>query len=362
MCTCGPLGYAAAISDPDTGEFVSSPLLETAEEARAWRREQEWAVDPQRAAASNGNGNGGGSSRVTRTSTSRTRAIPATIERSGLGDDEPTGRASSRDGTRHSQEAPPRRAVEDSREPAPPRRRAVDDAREATAPRRAVEESREPPARRRRPVDDVREAADPRRAVDDPSEATATPRRAAEIPPNPIDERGSTVSTLIDRFLDAAEDGEARGRDGRPYTDDELAELEWALAGYVDSHIGHLDASRVRGRHIFQLVDELEDADMPRPRLLSVVDAVRELFGYAADRDLVRVNPAEYISMPADELEPQPRRQPRVQETLETGVERPTPRGAPFDNFVSEQTIWMLVKIVALVFVCIALVLVAESV
>jgi hypothetical protein len=193
-------------------------------------------------------------------------------------------------------------------------------------------------------------------------EPPAPRRRAVEIPPPPIDERDFPVSTLIDRFLDAAEDGEARGRDGRPYSDDELAELEWALAGYVDSHVGHLDASRVRGRHIFQLIDELEDADMPRSRLLSVIDAVRELFSYAADRNLVRVNPAEYVSLPADELEPRPRRQPRVQETLDTRAERPHADRAPFDNFVSEQTIWMLVKIVALVFVCIALVLVAESV
>src|SRR5437667_6457458 len=56
MCTCGPLGYVAGIEDPDTGDIVESPLLETAEQARAWRRDQEWAVDPNGSASSNGNG------------------------------------------------------------------------------------------------------------------------------------------------------------------------------------------------------------------------------------------------------------------------------------------------------------------
>src|SRR4051794_7829968 len=55
-CTCGPLGYIASIPDPDSGERVSSPMLETAAEARAWRREQEWAIDPDHAAGLNGQG------------------------------------------------------------------------------------------------------------------------------------------------------------------------------------------------------------------------------------------------------------------------------------------------------------------
>jgi len=57
MCTCGPLGYVAGIEDPDTGDIVESPLLETDEQARAWRRDQEWAVDPDGSASSNGKGN-----------------------------------------------------------------------------------------------------------------------------------------------------------------------------------------------------------------------------------------------------------------------------------------------------------------
>src|SRR4051812_35588686 len=67
MCTCGPLGYIAGIQEPGSGERVSSPMLDSLEEARAWRREQEWAVGPQHAPEHghrNGNGNGKPTSRM----------------------------------------------------------------------------------------------------------------------------------------------------------------------------------------------------------------------------------------------------------------------------------------------------------
>jgi hypothetical protein len=176
-------------------------------------------------------------------------------------------------------------------------------------------------------------------------------------PPEHVEDDELGVSTLIDSFLDGAEDGEARTLDGRPYNDEELAQLEWALVGYVDSHIGDLAVRSIRGRHVFRLIDELDDAGMPRPQLVSVIEAIRELFTYAADRDLVRVNPVKYVSVPSDERKPLK----RLPETNETREGKTSASRAPFDNVVSEQTIWLLVKIVVLVFICIALVLVAES-
>jgi hypothetical protein len=181
------------------------------------------------------------------------------------------------------------------------------------------------------------------------------PRAPAPAPQ--VEDPDLGVSALIDSFLDAAEDGEARAMDGRPYNDDELAQLEWALVGYVDSHIGQHAVRSVRGRHVFRLIDELDDAGMPRPQLVSVIEAVRELFTYAADRDLAPVNPVKYVSVPTDEHTPLK----RLPETNETREARSRVTSTPFDNVVSEQTIWLLVKIVVLVFICIALVLVAES-
>jgi hypothetical protein len=186
-------------------------------------------------------------------------------------------------------------------------------------------------------------------------------RQIRPVPPEPgpvEEDEEVAVSTLIDMFLDAAEDGEVRDRSGRPYSDDDIADLAWALTGYVESHFGDLDPGAVRGRHVFRLIDELEDAGMPRSRLRLVVDALRALFDYATDRDLVRVNPATYMSLPADD-------RPRVRqpETLRMGPRQADPERGPFaDSVVSERVIWMCVKIVTLIFICIALVLVAESV
>src|SRR3954470_3387086 len=275
MCTCGPLGYIASIEEPATGTRVSSPMLDTLEEARAWRREQEWAVAPRAAAASNGTGNG---------SAPPTRSLrPRPDEHVPEGVVAQVGREARRRAAAGGvgPEAPPSRATP----PARPRRSRFDDAG---------------PARDEMPV-----------------------------------------SALIEKFLDAAEDGEARGPDGRPYSDDQLAELEWALSGYVGSHFGDLSATAVRGRHVFKLIDELEDAAMPPSRLHAVVDALRELFDYAADLNMIRVNPATYVSTPAEGRAP--RR--RVVDTIQTRVARPrgeaaAPTAPVAENMISERMIW----------------------
>jgi hypothetical protein len=322
MCTCGPLGYTASIEDPATGMLVSSPLLETEGEARAWRREQEWAVGSRLAANANGNGNGNGNHNGNGNGYATATGYPTA---NGNGRATVHGNGAVRRATRVVSEAldrePETVAMQAEHDPGPARARLREQAgRTARVARTAQTRGLGPPPR--------------------------------QEPPQ------TTVSTLIDRFLDAAEDGEARNGDGRPYSDEELAEREWALSGYVDGHLGELDVGAVRGRHVFRLIDELEDAGMPRARLRSVVGAVRELFDYATDLDLVRANPATYVSLPADD---RPRR--RLPETAEMPAPAASRLGAGFgDNLVSEQTIWMLVKIVTLVFICIALVLVAESV
>jgi hypothetical protein len=287
-CICGPLGYVATIAEPGTNERVSSPLLETPAEARAWRREQEWAVAPRNGTETNGNGRARPRQRPAEDpehDDERVTADVARLARRRAGPERPTGRVA------------------------------------------------------------VRDMPSPR-------------RRGTELPGPAPDRDDMPVSALIEKFLDAAEDGEARDGNGRPYSDDELAELEWALTGYVGSHFGELTTSTVRGRHVFRLIDELEDAGMPRSRLRSVVNALRELFDYATDLDLVRVNPATYVSLPPENA---PSR--RLADTVETRMGS-AGRGetSGTETMVSERAIWMSVKLVTLAFICIALVLAAESV
>jgi hypothetical protein len=73
----------------------------------------------------------------------------------------------------------------------------------------------------------------------------------------------------------------------------------------------------------------------------------------------VRVNPATYISLPSDDRRPRQ----RLRETIETRTPSAPREAAAFgESLISERTIWMLVKIVTLIFICIALVLAAESI
>ena len=332
MCTCGPLGYIAGIQDPDSGARVSSPMLDNLDEARAWRREQEWAVGPRHAAPSNGHGNGNGNRNGNGNGTHHGYAESA---HNGYAD-------SARNGYADEPRTQPMRALPDELDTEVLVAQVGRQAR-----RRASGPADEPP---RRPA---------LRATHSDRPHSPRPRRNDFQDPH-ADSDEMPVSELIEKFLNAAEDGEARGRDGRPFSDDELAELEWALSGYVGSHFGDLNAGSVRGRHVFKLIDELEDAGMPRSRLRAVVDSLRALFDYAADLNMIRVNPATYVSTPAEE---RPARR-RLVDTIETRAARPRGEAAQAfgDSVVSERVIWMCVKIVTLIFICIALVLVAESV
>src|SRR5690348_6625484 len=48
-CTCGPQGYRASVEDPESGDPVLSPKLDTLADARTWRHEQQQAFDAWRA-------------------------------------------------------------------------------------------------------------------------------------------------------------------------------------------------------------------------------------------------------------------------------------------------------------------------
>ncbi len=41
VCVCGPLGYRAGVSDPETGERILSPAFERVADAQAWQRYQD---------------------------------------------------------------------------------------------------------------------------------------------------------------------------------------------------------------------------------------------------------------------------------------------------------------------------------
>jgi hypothetical protein len=217
-CSCGPIGYRASVEDPETGEPVLSPVLETLAEARAWRHEQSEAFDAWRASS----------------------------------DERPT----------------------------------------------------------------------------------------------------------VEELLAAAARGSARDRYGRRFDAEGLRGLRWALTGHVHEELGSLAIAEVRTRHVQALIDRLDAGGLSQRRVDAVVHALRSLFAYARERDLVESSPAEAVALPDEEpvsfAMPVP---------VTAGAEAAAaPLAPPTVGMVPEQVIWTCLKAVTLMFILIALILVAESV
>jgi len=165
---------------------------------------------------------------------------------------------------------------------------------------------------------------------------------------------GDTVDEVISEFLEAARWGRARDADGEPYDPDALSDLRWALQGHVSAELGGMRIADVRGTELRRLVRRLDERGLPAARMRSIVAAVRALLRHAARRGLVSWSAADTLVLGEDDrpLAPLPaaRRQPAVA------------AGPSIPGMVPDEVIWMVLKVVAIVFALIALVLVAESV
>jgi hypothetical protein len=243
--------------------------------------------------------------------------------------------------------------------------------------------------------------------------------------PSPSGVGATPVGALIDEFLQAAEAGTAHDSTGRPYTREALRALRGGLS-YVDSELGQMPAEGVRRHHVKGLVAQLRGAGVDAGRVFGVVDALNELYSYAIRRDFVGFSPVVELNLSASPtgmpsfdapqppfmpgggaeawlpsrtpLDPSTSYRPAAPEAFPTpppfaspgyatgGYPRspatpPTPTAgsgsgpfsAPFetpgavqdassDSTMQERWLWWTVRIIVLVFVLIALVLVAESV
>jgi hypothetical protein len=189
---------------------------------------------------------------------------------------------------------------------------------------------------------------------------------------NGVPVSGAELGAVIDEFLQDAEDGRARDRNGNAYAPERLRQLRGSLS-YVDSALGSANLEDIRRRHVQAMVDQLGGAGVTTDRVTSITAALRSLYAYAIQRDLVGYSPVVELSLPGpDELGPSDngaghalptdtlsgvmaQQVPRVEEERE--LQRYTPTAMPM-----EQVMWWAVKVVVLLFALIALVLVAESV
>jgi hypothetical protein len=161
--------------------------------------------------------------------------------------------------------------------------------------------------------------------------------------------RGPSVGDVVDEFLEAVDEGFARDRYGRPFAAESARELHWSLGTYLGEHLGAIPVADLRRDHVEALIFELGNAGISRRRLRALVKSVRALYDYAAERDLVRHNPAERVAIPDEDDAGQPAagQARRGEASPTTGI---------FDRAIS-----LTLRLATLGFVLVALILLTQS-
>jgi site-specific recombinase XerC len=154
---------------------------------------------------------------------------------------------------------------------------------------------------------------------------------------------------MIDDFLEVLDRGSARDRYGRPFTPEAVRELHWVLGGHVDEELGATRLRELRRGDVEALIYELADGGVPRRRLRALAKSVRALYDYAAERDLVRHNPAERVAIPDEDEAQQPT-------ALDLSGSDPGPQQGMLDRAIS-----MALRVATIACLLVAAVLLAGS-
>ncbi len=112
------------------------------------------------------------------------------------------------------------------------------------------------------------------------------------------------VSAAIEAYLAAIESGKALNKHGRRYKSSAVRDLRGALEGHVKGSFGGHRLTDVRRADVQRLIDDLTP-DRSGSRVRTVVNAVRSLYAWAQDRELVDHDPASRVRLPA--MNPTPR-------------------------------------------------------
>jgi integrase len=117
---------------------------------------------------------------------------------------------------------------------------------------------------------------------------------------------GPKLDDARTEFVAAAREGVALNKWGRRYRRRAVQDLESALR-QVPDRLARRRLGEVRRGELQQLVDELTRKGMSGSRVRSVVNALRSLYRWAQDRELVSHNPAELVRLPAMDATPRDR-------------------------------------------------------
>ena len=173
-------------------------------------------------------------------------------------------------------------------------------------------------------------------------------------PARPSLRSSARISDVTEEFLSAATNGRAHDPSGRRYSGEALDELGVALRGHVAEELGDLSLAALRRWQVQGFVNELADSGLSPRRLRAIVAALRALMQYAREEGMVQANPVDGVTVP-DEDDRAPR--PFTTTDQLTAV---APAQTP--QWIPDQALWQLMKVVTIVFVLIAIVLAAESI
>src|SRR3954452_16315873 len=121
-----------------------------------------------------------------------------------------------------------------------------------------------------------------------------------------LDVAGPRLSHARDEFVAAARDGIALNKWGRRYRTTAWKDLDGSLRRVPDELVRRRLRDVSRG-DVQRLVDDMKRAGASGSRVRSVVNALRSLYRWAQDRELVGHDPAANVRLPAMEAKPRDR-------------------------------------------------------
>jgi integrase len=114
------------------------------------------------------------------------------------------------------------------------------------------------------------------------------------------------VAAAIEVYLAAIKAGTALNKHGRQYKLSAIRDLQGALEGYVKPQLGRYRLADLRRSDVQRLVDRMTP-EKSGSRVRTVVNAIRSLYGWAQDRELVDHDPASRVRLPAMNATPRDR-------------------------------------------------------
>lgn len=114
------------------------------------------------------------------------------------------------------------------------------------------------------------------------------------------------LAKAVEAFLVAIEAGSALNKHGRPYKPSAIRDLRGALEGHVSPALGAKRLADVRRGDVQRLVDKTV-LSKSGSRVRTIVNAIRSLYAWAQDRELVGHDPASRVRLPAMDATPRDR-------------------------------------------------------